>query len=110
MVGDPLAGLRAISFDMDGTLVKPHFSEEFWNETIPELYAESKKMAYEEAKEYVLRAYDSVGDLDMRWYLPSYWLERFGLRTDAKELMAILTKESERKPTLFRGGLARLYI
>lgn len=71
--------IKIVSFDADGTLVDRRFMDLFWNRGIPELYAKKQGMSFEEAKEEVERMYHSVGENDIRWYLPEYWFSLLGL-------------------------------
>lgn len=80
-------GIKAVSFDMDGTLVDDWFVEYFWFRVIPELYAEKYGIGFEDAWRRVVIEYDEIGDRDIRWYLPEYWIERFRLDVDLKHLM-----------------------
>jgi len=79
--------LRVISFDLDGTLIKKGYDDIFWNELVPELYAESKKISFENAQKFILDAYDSIGPSDPRWYIPEYWFEKFGLTANIREVL-----------------------
>jgi putative hydrolase of the HAD superfamily len=78
---------RVLSVDLDGTVIDREFAEHFWMEFMPKLYAESKGVPLEEARRTVYAAYDEVGPLDLRWYLPEYWLDRFGIRANPRELI-----------------------
>lgn len=71
--------LSIISFDAEGTLVTPRFSNIIWNERIPALYAEVKRIGLKEAKEQVQRQYQEVGPQRKEWYNIKYWFKRFGL-------------------------------
>lgn len=72
--------LRIISFDMDGTLVDTTYADKVWLEGIPILYAQEHGMDFDAAREEVRKAYDTIGEGDVRWYELSYWFTRFGLR------------------------------
>ena len=71
--------LRVVSFDVSGTLIDFYYVEHVWNEAIPRLYAIKKGISFEEAKDYVLSEYDSIGSNDIRWYSPEYWFKHFNL-------------------------------
>ena len=79
--------LRVISFDLDGTLIKKGLDDIFWNELVPELYAESKKISFENAEKFILDAYEDIGPTDPRWYVPEYWFEMFGLSANILEML-----------------------
>ena len=71
--------VRVISFDADGTLVTPDFSQAVWFEAIPALYAKKKDISLKEAKAFIEKEYQVVGDHRIEWYDIKYWLQRFGL-------------------------------
>ena len=79
--------LKVISFDMDGTLIKKDYVDHVWLEAIPELYARKKDMEIEDAKEYVMNEYLKVGEAAIEWYDIKYWLEKFGIDCEWKELL-----------------------
>ena len=57
-----MGGIKVISFDLEGTLVTPDFSQAVWHEGIPSLYASQNGIGIKEAKAIVLREYEKVGD------------------------------------------------
>jgi putative hydrolase of the HAD superfamily len=69
---------EVISFDLEGTLVTPDFSQAVWHEGIPQLYASQKGIAFEEAKATVLKEYEKIGDQRREWYDIRYWFSFFG--------------------------------
>ena len=62
--------LRVLSLDLDGTLIRKGFDDIFWNKLVPELFAESRKISFEDAQKFILDAYDSIGPADPQWYIP----------------------------------------
>lgn len=77
--------LKVVSFDVVGTLIDSYYENYVWNEAIPRLYARKKGVILEEAKKYVLREYDYIGDKDIRWFQPEYWFKHFNLDEDPIE-------------------------
>ena len=71
--------IKVVSFDLEGTLVTPDFSQAVWHEGIPELYAVTHGISLEEARAVVEREYDEVGDQRREWYDIKYWFRRFQL-------------------------------
>ena len=71
--------IKALSLDLDGTLVSREYVDYFWLELVPKLYAERWHIDLKEAKQRVMEAYEEVGPRDIRWYRPRYWFRRFGL-------------------------------
>jgi|Deesub1362A_J573_1020465.scaffolds.fasta_scaffold00113_62 putative hydrolase of the HAD superfamily len=76
-----------VSFDLDGTLISHEFSTAVWREAIPKLVARQRGMRVEEAKQWVYRQYDEVGDGNLAWYQLDYWFHRFGLSRHWKEIL-----------------------
>jgi FMN phosphatase YigB (HAD superfamily) len=74
-----LHDVKIVSFDLEGTLVTPDFSDAVWHEGIPSLYASQKGVSRCEAKRTVFTEYDRVGDLGSEWYDIKYWFSFFGL-------------------------------
>jgi len=71
--------LRVVSLDFSGTLVSPDLMDYFWLELVPLLYSRRQGIWLSEAKDEVYAAYEDVGKDELRWYLPEYWFERFGI-------------------------------
>jgi putative hydrolase of the HAD superfamily len=79
--------IKIISFDADGTLVDKRFMDHFWNRGIPQVYAKKHSMSFEEAKAEVEGMYHSVGEGDIRWYLPEYWFNLLGLEERFEDVL-----------------------
>lgn len=82
-----------ISFDVDGTLVRPEYNELLWFKEIPERYAKQHGIGFGEAKKLVMREYERVGEDDVRWYILDYWLEHFGFDVPEEELLEKYARE-----------------
>ena len=74
-----MSEIKVVSFDAEGTLVTPRFSQAVWYEAIPMRYAGAKGMSFEQAKESVQQQYHEVGDQRLEWYDIKYWFGRFAL-------------------------------
>ncbi|MDG7044734.1 MAG: hypothetical protein JRN19_06015 [Nitrososphaerota archaeon] len=72
-------GATVISLDFCGTLSGCSFLDEFWFKALPAHYARVAGIGFEEARNRVSRMYDSIGEEDVRWYLPDYWFSALGL-------------------------------
>ena len=79
--------IKVVSFDMEGTLVDPTFSNLVWGHDIPQLYAEIRGISFDDAKKQVLEQYRQIGDERIEWYDVSYWFRRLGLPSDWRELL-----------------------
>jgi hypothetical protein len=73
--------VKIVSFDAEGTLVTPYFTQAIWHEEIPTLYAQNKGISFEQAKAVVQQEYDLIGEQRMEWYDIKFWFGRFGLAT-----------------------------
>ncbi len=71
--------IELISFDAEGTLVTPNFSQAIWHETIPALYARKNNIELARAREIVAGEYARVGDQRLEWYDIGYWFGYFQL-------------------------------
>jgi len=78
---------KIISFDMDGTLIDPDFTNWVWGYGIPTLYAEKKGLPFETAKSVVEEEYRKVGPDAIEWYDIKYWFQFFQLGKGWKALM-----------------------
>lgn len=79
--------LKIISFDMNGTLTDDRFIELIWGEGVPRLYSKLKNISFKQAKEYVFREYEKIGDQRTEWYDIKYWFRFFGLGEGWRELL-----------------------
>jgi len=80
-------GIKVVSFDLDGTLVKPEYSEWVWGVGIPQLVAQKRGISFDEAKEVVEKEYGKVGDGSLEWYDIKYWFNFFQLNGSWKSLL-----------------------
>ena len=74
-----MSKIKVVSFDDNGTLVTPDFSQAVWYEGVPSLYARKNGISFQEAKTFIEKEYQVVGDRRIEWYDIKYWLHRFGL-------------------------------
>ena len=78
---------KIISFDMDGTLVDPEFTDWVWSHGIPTLYAKKVGIPFKEAKAFVVNEYLKVGEGAIEWYDIKYWFQWFQLEQSWSMLM-----------------------
>ncbi len=79
--------IKIISFDFDGTIVKPTFADAFWLQGVPALYAQHHHLDVEEAKKVLFEEYEKIGENRIEWYDPGYWFDRFNLQKDWKKML-----------------------
>jgi len=68
----------SVLLDMDGTLLDKHFDDYFWEELIPEKFAELNKIPVEESKRQLLAAYRAE-EKTLNWTDIEYWSGRLGI-------------------------------
>jgi HAD superfamily hydrolase (TIGR01549 family) len=71
--------IELISFDAEGTVVTPDFSETIWHEAIPALYAQKQGLDFAQAKRRIVEEYSRIGDQRLEWYDIEYWFDYLGL-------------------------------
>lgn len=68
----PWTEIDTLLLDMDGTLLDLHYDNQFWNQRVPEHYADYHKVSHNEAHAIVHQHFKQVaGTLD--WYCLDYW-------------------------------------
>lgn len=76
-----------LSFDLDGTLMKPGFGDKVWLEGLPTIYAHNHNLSFDKAKEELLNAYDQLGNSRREWYDLSYWIRKLNLNGTPNDLL-----------------------
>ena len=71
--------IKLVSFDAEGTVVTPDFSEAIWHEAIPALYAQKQGLGFAQAKRCIVEEYGRIGDQRLEWYDIEYWFRYLGL-------------------------------
>jgi len=84
--------IELISFDAEGTVVTPDFSEAIWHEAIPALYAQKKGLDLTQAKRYIAEEYGRIGDQRLEWYDIEYWFSYLGLGSSEPVIQSCLDK------------------
>ncbi|MFH1215889.1 MAG: HAD-IA family hydrolase [Pseudomonadota bacterium] len=70
--------IDTILLDMDGTLLDRHFDDYFWEEHVPEIYAQENNINFWQAHEELMQKYKSrEGTLE--WTDIDYWSKELGL-------------------------------
>jgi putative hydrolase of the HAD superfamily len=84
--------IELISFDAEGTLVTPDFSETIWHEAIPALYAQKQGLDLAQAKTRIVEEYSRIGDQRLEWYDIEYWFGYLGLGSSEPVIQSCLSK------------------
>ena len=85
--------IDTVFLDMDGTLLDLNFDNYFWQQHVPQRYAEQYQLTLEEASAQLAERYKSVeGTID--WYCLDYWTRELGLdiallKTEVDHLIAV---------------------
>lgn len=80
-------GVKVISLDLIGTILRRDFIDNFWEGAIPDAVALERRWSFRRARRWVLGEYRTISTNDIRWHLPSYWMSRFNLREDPARLL-----------------------
>ena len=84
--------IKLISFDAEGTVVTPDFSQTIWHEAIPALYAQKQGLDFAQAKRHILEEYGQIGDQRLEWYDIEYWFSYLGLGSSKPVIDSCLSK------------------
>ena len=84
--------IELVSFDAEGTLVTPDFSETIWHEAIPALYAQKKGLDFAQAKKCITEEYNKIGVHRLEWYDIEYWFDCLGLGSSEPVIQSCLNK------------------
>jgi len=84
--------MELISFDAEGTVVTPDFSQAIWHEAIPALYAKKQSLDFPQAKRRIFEEYGRVGDQRLEWYDIEYWFRYLGLGSSEPVIQSCLAK------------------
>jgi HAD superfamily hydrolase (TIGR01549 family) len=84
--------IELVSFDAEGTLVTPDFSEAIWHEAIPTLYAQKKGLDLAQAKRFIADEYNKVGVHRLEWYDIEYWFKGLDLGSSEPVIQSCLNQ------------------
>jgi putative hydrolase of the HAD superfamily len=84
--------IELISFDAEGTVVTPDFSQAIWHEAIPALYAQKQGIDFAQAKRHIVEEYGRIGDQRLEWYDIEYWFSYLGLGSSELVIHSCLDK------------------
>jgi HAD superfamily hydrolase (TIGR01509 family) len=82
-----------VFLDLDGTLLDKHFDDYFWEQFVPNTYAQRHGVSFSQAREQLLATYRSVENT-LRWTDLDFWSEKLGLdvpalKKESSQLVAI---------------------
>lgn len=70
----PWHDIDTVLLDMDGTILDLHFDNYFWLTYLPEIYAETRQVSFDEAKKTLTCQFDAIRGT-LNWYCLDYWSE-----------------------------------
>ena len=70
--------IDCVFLDMDGTLLDKYYDDYFWEHFVPEVYAAKNQVDIADARELLLKTYQSVENT-LQWTDLHYWSDRLGL-------------------------------
>lgn len=70
--------IDTVLLDMDGTLLDRYFDDFFWEQHLPEIYAQANGLEREAARGYLLATYRSVENT-LQWTDLDFWSQRLQL-------------------------------
>ena len=79
--------IKIISFDLDGTLVKPTYADKVWLEGLPKLYSKEKNISIKQSKQYIYKQYEKIGKNRKEWYDIDWWFKKFQLKEQWQNLI-----------------------
>jgi HAD superfamily hydrolase (TIGR01549 family) len=87
-----MSQIELVSFDAEGTLVTPDFSETIWHEAIPALYGQKRGLDLTQAKKYITEEYNKIGVHRLEWYDIEYWFSCLDLGPSEPVIRSCLGK------------------
>jgi len=103
------SSIDTVLLDMDGTLLDLGFDIHFWQERVPQHYAQSRRLPIDEARRFMQPIFEATrGTLD--WYCIDYWsralsLDIAALKRAARHQIAWLPKARDFLAGLRAAGL-----
>ncbi len=106
----PWHQIETVLLDMDGTILDLHFDNYFWLTYLPEVYAETHKLSFNEAKQKLTHQFDAIRGT-LNWYCLDYWSDTLNIdivalkktignkvafRPQALEFLQFLTQQQKR--------------
>jgi 5'-nucleotidase len=70
--------IDTVLLDMDGTLLDLHFDNYFWQQLVPQKFAERNGLTIEMAKQQLVPQFKSL-EGSLQWYCLDYWSTALGL-------------------------------
>jgi len=70
--------LDTVLLDMDGTLLDKYFDDYFWEQYVPQQYADKNGLSFKSARDKLIRRYRLV-ESTLQWTDLDYWTQQLGL-------------------------------
>jgi len=91
--------IQSVFLDMDGTLLDLNFDNHFWQEFVPQRFAERNRLTRDEAKTLLQPRFKAM-EGRLEWYCLDYWSEQLdldigGMKAEIDGLIAVLPHVAE---------------
>lgn len=73
--------IKAISIDLQGTLTNSSYSNHFWQNALPQAFAQKHSISLAQAKQQLAKHFEQMGKFDARYYDNNYWEAKLGFNT-----------------------------
>lgn len=86
--------VKTVLLDMDGTLLDLHFDNYFWQDYLPQRYAEMKQLDHQHSKQVLKEKFEAIHG-SLQWYSTQYWSDELdidivALKHEIKDKIAVL--------------------
>ncbi|MBE0582366.1 MAG: HAD-IA family hydrolase [Desulfofustis sp.] len=72
------SAITTVLLDMDGTLLDKYFDDFFWEDYVPQVFAQQNGLSHQQARESLLQRYRAV-ESTLQWTDLDFWSEELGL-------------------------------
>ncbi len=70
--------IRTVLLDMDGTLLDLHYDNHFWQEHVPQRYADKHGLDIKTSRDFLYAKFKAA-EGTLNWYCVDYWSDQLGL-------------------------------
>lgn len=89
--------IDTVMLDMDGTLLDLHYDNYFWQQYLPQFYADHHELSFDAARAHLMSLFRSKEGL-LEWYCVDYWSEQLNMDVTALKGHAEVRKKIRFRP------------